>query len=172
MLHFCEYWDIRVAGAPKATLSVPYLLSNMPLMRTLEPLFCTFCGYSGYTSHLKPLSLCTRLVEPFTTNKADRAFMLHFVWILWTYQSLEATTYCSISDLLHNLPQLWQIKPLSCTFCWLLRHTGRLKPLSLCSRFLKQYTTIKVLRASILHFLWLLWTCQSSEATISPYPTC
>ena len=98
--------------------------------------------------------------------------MLHFLWILWTYQSPEATTYCSISDLLHNLPQLWQIKPLSCTFCWLLRHTGRLKPLSLCTQLLNQNTTIKVLRASILHFLWLLWTCQSSEATISPYPTC
>ena len=37
-----------------------------------------FFGYSGYTSRLKPLSLRTRLVEPFTTNKADRDFMLHF----------------------------------------------------------------------------------------------
>ena len=98
MLHFCEYWDIRVAGAPKATLSVPYLLSKIPLMRTLEPLFCTFCGYSGYTSLLKPLSLHTRLAEPFTTNKADRAFLLHFVWIVWTYQSAEATTYLLVTD--------------------------------------------------------------------------
>ena len=38
-----------------------------------------FFGYSGYTSRLKPLSLRTRLVEPFTTNQAERDFMLHFL---------------------------------------------------------------------------------------------
>ena len=46
-----------------------------------------------HTSRLKPLSLRTRLAEPFTKNKADRASLLHFVWIVWTYQSDEATTY-------------------------------------------------------------------------------
>ena len=142
-------------------LSVPDFLNNIPLLRSLEPPFCTSCGYSWLTSHLKPLSLRTRLAEPFTTNKAD---MLHFVWILWTYQSPKATTYLYVY-LLKNLPQLQQIKPLFCNFLGILQHTSRLKPLSLSTRLLKQYTTFKEHRASILHFLWLLWT-------ISQDPTC
>ena len=59
-------------------LSIPDLLNNVPSIRTLGPFICTFWGYSRHTSRLKPLSIRTRLVEPFTTNKADRAFMRTF----------------------------------------------------------------------------------------------
>ena len=64
MLHFCEYWDIPVAGAPKATIS-PY-----------------------------------PTVKQYTTNKDLRASILHFLWLLWVYQSSEATIspYPTVSE--------------------------------------------------------------------------
>ena len=57
-------------------------------------------------------------------------------------------------------------------FLWILRHTSRLKPLSLRTRLVKQFTIDKDLRAFYLHFLWVLWTYQSLRITFSQDSTC
>ena len=81
--------------------------------------------------------------------------------------AVEALPYRTYTDLLNNLPKLWQIKPLFCTFC------GYCDIPVAWSHYLFEPDLLNnIPQLRNMHFLWLLWTYQSPEATISPYPTC
>ena len=82
---------------------------------------------------------------------ADKGIILQLLWIL-RHIPVAWSHYLSEPDLLNNIPPLKNLH-----FLWLLWTYQSPEPLSLHTRLVKQYTTIRDLRSYFLHFLWL-WT--------------